>query len=451
MVWAWLERNRNRLRWKRTGGIESLDTTFVPHAEWSQWLAAGQWDRAAVLLEQLRQKPSDSTVKLLLPDWERRLTDAFLAAGWADLNRATALRWLRRVDRFPDRGLQDPRLETFREAADRLWELERACVAGDFRDAMNHLDRARQLIVDAGQDDQALVRMRERIAEDHETLLQCTVAMRILEDDGRYEESLAVARRILAIAPRHKGAQALAKRLGNLAPSLIRADFSGLVTEIPRGADDALPLVEAQTATQESPAATSTTPARIDIGQISLDRADTWLVCQEDAIVVATSDDARFADLFGTAEASGLRLQRDSEGCWMFTSDSGVFVDGKTQRSGCLFHGNLLRLNEKGTEFRFVQPRMETGTARLERTGRPSAKGVRGLVLLGEMLQIGGPDAEVPHKEITEPLILARSADGWAVKRRKSWTLEGQEIAGDASLKPPCRMRVGAVGIFWEC
>jgi len=153
MVWAWLERNRDRLRLKRAGGVNALDTTFVPHAEWSQWLAAGQWDRAAVLLEQLRQKPADSTVKLLLPDWERRLTEAFLAAGWADLNRATALRWLRRVDRFPDRGLKDPRLETFREAADRLWELERACAAGDFRDALNHLDRARSLLVEAGQAD----------------------------------------------------------------------------------------------------------------------------------------------------------------------------------------------------------------------------------------------------------------------------------------------------------
>lgn len=450
MVWAWLERHRNRLRRMRTAGVASLQTTFVPHADWSQWIADGQWDRAAVLLEQLRKNPSDPTVNMLLPGWEKRLADAFLAAGWSDLSTKTALRWLRRVDRFPDRGIADARLETFREAADRLWELERACATGDFREARDHLDRARHLMVEAGRDDASLTRLRDRIAEDHETLLQCTVAMRILEDDGRYDEALAVARRILSIAPRHKGSQALARRLGNFAPTLIRADLGTLATEIDQFATPAEePVREASAVAVQEPEKRSELG---DIGLISIDRADTWLVTEAEKVGIVPSDDSRFADLFGTAaDTAGFRLQRDSEGCWLFFSDSGILVDGKNQRGGCLFHGNLIRLNEKSEELRFVQPRMETGTARLERTNRPSAKGVRGLLLLGEMLQVGGNEAEIPHKEISEPLVLARASDGWTARRRKSWTLEGVEITRDAALKPPCRLRIGTVGIFWEC
>ncbi len=452
MVWSWLERNRNRWRDRKLGSEAALTTNFVPHAEWSLWLAEGQWDRAAVLLEELRTEPRDGTVKLLIPEWERRLADAFLAAGWADLNTASALRWLRRVDRFPDRGLTDPRLETFREAADRLWDLERACAAGDFREAAGHLERARHLFAEAGQDVSALDRLKERISEDHEILIQYSVAMRILEDDGRHEEALKVSRRILAIASRHKGALSLAKRLGHVVPAGHRGDRGVQATEIGGEAGDPeFPKVAAESV-EAAPAEKPGSANPYDIGQLSIDRAHTWLVTPAERLAIAPAEDARFADLFGPgSDAHVLSLQRDSEGCWLFASDTGAFLDGKPARSGCLIHGSRLRLGETGIEFRFVQPRPETGTARIERSDRGSAKGVKGILLLGELMQIGGVEGEVPQPEIVEPLQLARTKDGWKARRKKAWTLEGREISGDSPLKPPCRMRVDSVGIFWEC
>lgn len=452
MVWSWLERKRNRWRDRKLGSEAALTTNFVPHAEWSLWLAEGQWDRAAVLLEELRAEPRDGTVKLLIPEWERRLAEAFLAAGWADLNTTSALRWLRRVDRFPDRGLKDPRLETFREAADRLWDLERACAAGDFREAAAHLERARHLFSEAGQDISALEKLKERIAEDHELLLQYSVAMRILEDDGRHEEALKVSRRILAIASRHKGALSLAKRLGHIVPAGHRGDRGMLATEIPGENVEA----EARKVVAETVEAVhlekSKSQQHREIGQLSIDRAHTWLVTPAERLAISPAEDSRFADLFGPgSEAHVLSLQRDSEGCWLFACDNGAFLDGKPARNGCLNHGAKLRLGENGIEFRFFQPRPETGTARIERPDRGSAKGVKGILLLGELIQIGGTEAEVPHSEIVEPLLLARTKDGWKARRKKAWSLEGHEIAGDSPLKPPCRMRVDSVGIFWEC
>lgn len=427
---------------------------FVPHAEWSVWLNEGRWDRAAVLLQELRKtKKDDQAIVRLLPEWERRLTDSFLKAGWADLNASTALRWLRRVDRFPDRGIRDPSLDRFRDVAEHLWDADTARHTGDCRAALGHLDAVLQAMKEEGHDTTAFDELRARVAEDHEILLQLVIALRIHEDEGRPVDAASIARRILAIAPRHRGALTATKRLGAFELASTRFEHGGGLTDWLGVGPKPAPHVHDQEPIANSAPIDRSAPSQrsVVLGQISLDRADTWLVSHVDKLTIAPSDDPRFADLFGDAdETVTVTLERDSEGCWLFTTDSGIQVDGKVLRTGCLLDGSVVRLTPSAPEWRFVQPRMETGTARLERCGRASPKGVKGLVLLGELFALGGLKGEIPHPEIKEPLVLADRGGHWAARRTGAWTLEAEEVGGEAVLQPPCRMRIGPVGIFWE-
>jgi len=451
MFWSWLKQIGNRRTGRKASNEASMAANFVPHADWSLWLAQGQWDRAAVLLEQLRENPPDDAFEMLVPEWERRLADAFLAAGWSDLNTATALRGLRRVDRFPDRGLSDPRFEAFRDAADRLWDLDRARDAGDFRAAAAHLEVARRLFLEAGLGVADLDELKNAMAEDHENLIRQLAAMRILEDQGHSNEALKVSRRILAMAPGHKGALAVAKRLSHGLPAGFAADHGIRETERPvetvtgwmgQGLPEACDPANGERSMMDE---------RHVLGQLSIDRSHTWLVTQADQLSIAPARDARYADLFG-ADCHEFQLQRDSDGCWSFKSETGLTVDGELARGGCLIDGNRLKLGANGVEFRFFQPRPETGTARLELLNRSSVRGVKGMLLLGELLRIGGGGgAELPHGEIADSLHLVRTREGWKARRERPWMLEGREVAAEAMVCSPCRLRVDSVGIFWEC
>ncbi len=65
----------------------------------------------------------------------------------------------------------------------------------------------------------------------------------------------------------------------------------------------------------------------------------------------------------------------------------------------------------------------------IERTDRESAKGVKGILLLGELLQIGGVEGEVPQPEIVEPLQLARTERRLEASQAKEGLVSGR--AGD--------------------
>ena len=370
-------------KWRRTESpAPAVASRMVPHAEWSQWLMQGQWDQAAVCLDQWRQTPQKPELAILMPRWETELVEAFLKQAWADLKPETAVRWLRRTDRFADRGLSDDRLETFRQVADLIWDLERSELRGDCAQALQKLDQAMGLMKQAGQE--GLTRRlseahRPRLTQGHDLILEWAVRMRIHSDDGQHPQAMTLAQRIIAIAPDHPGAQAVLKRKLDQTLPVARLEASTRSTVVQ------VPISDPQT-NDPAPIHLTPDPKPVSDGlwQVSLDRADTWF-------------------------------------------------------------GN-------GPEMRFIQPRMETGSARLERVGRPSPEGVRGLVLMGSMMNVGGDPAtaEIPHQSISRPMVVwLKTGQLWA-RHDQPWTANGVVTHGESPISPPFQMRVGDVGLYWE-
>ena len=95
---------------------------------------------------------------------------------------------------------------------------------------------------------------------------------------------------------------------------------------------------------------------------------------------------------------------------------------------------------------------METGSARLERVGRPSSEGVRGVVLMGAMMNIGGnPEAaEIPHQSISQPIVVWLRAGQLLARYDHAWAANGVVPRGESPISPPFKMRVGDVGLYWE-
>ena len=439
-------------KWRRTESpAPAVASRMVPHAEWSQWLMQGQWDQAAVCLDQWRQTPEKPELAILMPRWETELVEAFLKQAWTDLKPETAVRWLRRTDRFADRGLSDDRLETFRQVADLIWDLERSELRGDCAQALQKLDQAMGLMKQAGQE--GLTRHlseahRPRLTQGHDLILEWAVRMRIHSDDGQHPQAMTLAQRIIAIAPDHPGAQAVLKRKLDQTLPVARLEASTRSTVVQ------VPISNPQT-NDPAPIQLTPDPKPVSDGlwQVSLDRADTWLLSTSAEIVLDEAMDKRLADALGHEFRSGrIHLSRDEEGCWVFESDSDVVqVNGKWTRSGCLLDGSPIRFGN-GPEMRFIQPRMETGSARLERVGRPSPEGVRGLVLMGSMMNVGGDPAtaEIPHQSIVQPIVVwLRTGQLWA-RHDQPWTANGVVTHGESPINPPFQMRVGDVGLYWE-
>ena len=438
-------------KWRRSESpAPAVSSRMVPHAEWSQWLTQGQWDQAAVCLDQWRQTSQKPELAILIPQWEKQLVEAFLRQAWADLKPETAVRWLRRTDRFADRGVSDHRLETFRQTADLIWDLERSESRGDCAQALQKLDQAMGLMKQAGQD--GLTRHlseahRPRLTQGHDLILEWAVRMRIHSDDGQHTQAMALAQRIIAIAPEHPGAQAVLKR---------KLDQTLPVTDLPVSHDATVvhvPISDPQTNDPAPIQSTLPKPISAGLWQVSLDRADSWLLSTAAEIVLDEGMDKRLADALGHEFQSGrIHLSRDEEGCWVFETDTDIVqLNGKWTRRGCLLDGSEIRFGN-GPEMRFIQPRMETGSARLERVGRPSPEGVRGLVLMGSMMNIGGDPkaAEIPHKSISQPIVVwLRTGQLWA-RHDQPWTANGVLNHGESPIRPPYQMRVGDVGLYWE-
>jgi len=428
-----------------TRGPEPADATdarIVPHQDWSAWLAQGQWDRAAVCLEEWRGRPPKPELAILMPRWHDELVAAFLKTARADLAPATALRWLRRVDRFTDRGLKEPQLDGFRHLADLLWDSTRLENQGHCREALARLEEAARLAQEQNtplkMDHEAL---RQRLNQAHETIMEWSVRMRIYSDDGRHDLATTYAGKILGLAPEHLGALAVlrVKEKSAAGPVVAAGDLSETV-RIDKTPES--PVQDISISENQAPASNHAGPGH-DFWQVSLDRAGSWLLTTSSSIRFGPETNADVADALGLGpNACGFGLERDEEGCWLITAEGdSLLVNGRPTRSGCLMDGSTLAW-AGGPEWRFCQPRMETGSARLERTGKPSRRGIQGLVFMGDFLELGGPAAELPHPEIAQPLVI--------VNQRGRLVAKAGGLATDETIQPPHRMRLEHVGIYWE-
>lgn len=429
---------------------DAAQARVVPHHDWTAWLAQGQWDRAAVCLEEWRGRPPKPELAMLIPQWHEELVTAFLKNGRADLSPATALRWLRRVDRFADRGLCDSQLEAFRHLADLLWDFARLENQGLCREALARLDQATRLAQQQNAplnlDEDGL---RQRVNQAHETLMEWSVRMRIYTDDGRHDLATTYAGKILGLAPEHLGALAVL-RLKDKTPTRPAA-ATGDISETVRIDKTPESPVQASSSHQEQSPATNPTSPVDHFWQVSLDRAGSWLLTTASTVRFSADSNTDVAKTLGLGpHACGIQLARDEEGCWLISADGdSLLINNKPTRSGCLMDGTTLTL-AGGPELRFCQPRMETGSARLERTGKPSRQGLQGLVLVGDFLELGGPAAEVPHAELARPLVIINQSGQLMAKAVNAPPESGQAHALDEIIQPPHRMRLENVGIYWE-
>ena len=280
--------------------------------------------------------------------------------------------------------------------------------------------------------------LRRRLNQAHETIMEWSVRMRIYSDDGRHDLATAYAGKIVGLAPEHLGALAVLRLKGKSAK--VADSNGGELSETVR--IDKTPESPVPDLSVPQAPATELSPVH-GFWQVSLDRAGSWLLTTSSTVCFGEEPNAGVAEVLGLGpQARGLRLDRDEEGCWLISTEGdGLTLNGKPTRSGCLMDGAKLRLAD-GPELHFWQPRMETGTARLERAGKPSRKGLQGLVLLGDFMRVGGTSADLPHAELPGPLVVMNQG-GRLVAR------EGRE-RGDQPIQPPQQMRLENVGIFWE-
>lgn len=448
---TWIDKWRAMAAGRSATSVKPPTTQIVPHPDWSQWLAEGRWDSAAVCLEDYRKRYQDlPELTILMPQWQGRLVESFLSRSWSDLAPESALRWLRRVDRFADRGLFDPRLEAFRQVADLMWDASRAQSQGDCRAALAKLDQAERQMPPSGNGscdrNQAF---RRQLIQTQELIAEWSMQMRIHSDDGHQAQAQALARRIAEIAPEHPGAFSVLRMKRQ--PVTLPHEMS------PPG--DSLRMVDRPPEVALEKAiesdfnrAITNHPETHPLWQVSLDRADSWLLTRSDNLAFSALIDSRLADALGhDFKLDQVQLQRDEEGCWLIQATADVlWINSRPVLSSCLMDGSMVRFGS-GPELRFVQPRMETGSARLERTGRASPEGQRGLVLMGELLEVGhGSMAEIPHSEMVSPLVLINRARQLLARCDSAWSVNGTIVVDEAPIEPPCRMRLKDIGIYWE-
>lgn len=439
----------------------SLETVVVPHARWTEWLQAHKWEHAAACLDDLQRRSDRTEIHAFLPDWKESLVVRFLEAGWDSLDPESALSWIRQVDRLADLNLKNDRLEAFRHVADLLWDAHRAAAQGDFQLTIQRLESATKLL-DAETHKHCAGRIQHSIKTAHhlhEPIVELNVLMRISSDESDWIRASALARQILTMAPEHPGAHAVLKRPAS--------DVRVILPDPPVGA-----TVPYQPAGQSvhpdqdrsNPPAEQSAPSKSgghspqpmqqlpEFFIVSIDRGDSWLITLRESFEVGPPSQLRLNHLFGLVpDQFRVQLARDEEGCWMGNSPSdSVKINGKSARQFALVHGMRIQVGD-GPEFLFHQPRMETGSARLERIAGPTGQGIRGLLLVGLVLNIGADDhSEVIHPEFRRPLLLLRRHGSVHVKRDTEWLVNGRKAVGEVPLQIPCQMRVEQTGVFWE-
>lgn len=456
---------RNLLKaWRTVGPVpanaalsQRAATASIPHPDWNGWLAQGNWDRAAVCLKNLQEaEVIDSESKQRLPQWQSRLVRAFLKNAWADLAPGTALRWLRRVDRFADRGLNDASLDQFRSVADQLWDLERLQRQGQFQEAAIRLDSAHE----AANKAQATLKfnpedLRRQLLIDHETLLESTIRMRIYSDEGRHPEAAELARQVLSLAPEHPGALAVLRSPG-VRSSPQSDEETGPMRTIrlnePITTGETLPVSSDSPTASRSPENASGEPLPEGFWHLCFNDGPRWLLTTAGQFEINRQSPPELQRLFGfVPHMSPLVFSRDEEGCWLFQTESkGHFLNGREAGSGCLMDSARFRLNG-GPEFVFRQPRMETGSARLEHAAGQPGNSFQGLVLLGDFLLMGADaSAELPIRGLTTPVTIVGSHGKLIARVGVAGDDRRAVHSMDVPIHSPFELRVGDTLSHWE-
>lgn len=437
---------------------QASPTQIVPHTSWTDWLQRGCWDHAAECLETWANKAERPQPGELLTQWQNQLVTHFLESAWQNLDLENALRWVRRVDRLMDRKIMDQRLEDFRQVADLIWDTQRVGLQGDMREAIACLDSAANLCIKFNKPNclQRINTYKKKYYEFQEVIVELNVCMRINCDEGDWNRAAITAHRILRLAPEHPGALAVLKRQAtdsqlksNSAINLSAINLNETVPHTPNS-DAKIKPDSAQDKPELPPALLPKFTAKLF--EVSMDRGETWLVTTAGRLEIGSQELGRINQLFGQGNTRAtVILSRDEEGCWVGESRGElVHVNGKPAQDFALFQGVVLKFGS-GPEFVFNQPRMETGSARLELVHGPTKQGVRGLLLVGSVLTIGAEEhAEVRHPEIEKPLILIQRHGSLFLKHDMTWTINGETCSGEVPFSLPCRMRIKNTGIYWE-
>jgi tetratricopeptide (TPR) repeat protein len=367
-------------------------------AAWSDLLQAEQLGSADSRANQLRQ----ALFRLGVVK-----ASALLQAG--EPSRAAEI-----ITPLKDRGPRQPDLEVLDEAA-RSWQLARDLGArGEFAQALQAADRARQLL--AAHPAGALDRFRAELELRQQTFASLLVQLHEAVDQARWRDVVEVAEKVLAAAPQHEEARKARTRAWKAIQPVTVALQSPVVAAAP------LP---------DAPAA----PQRF---LLWIDGVGGYLVCLGSRVTLGQATTDSYVDVPIFADVSRLHaiLTRDAEG-YLFEAVRPAHVNGQPVDKA------LLRANDRLTlgtacQFQFRQPAPVSTSARLDLTsGHRLPLALDGVLLMADTLVLGpGSQVHVSLPDVKHAVVLFRHKDGLGVRCAGRLSVGGQPCGERAVLGP---------------
>jgi hypothetical protein len=351
-----------------------------------------------------------------------RLRDVLVRLALAEmramLEAGKPLQTLEAIARLRERPADSPALPSLEEAA-KSWQT-----------AIDHADRGEFELARP-----ALARVRPQLGSRRAGLDRYEEQLNVRDDRFRtawpclqqaaagsdWREMLRCADEVLAVAPRHREAQQARNRAWQtLQPEAVRptpqlSETVSLSRAPARPPSDQLPV-----------------PKRFFLW---IDGVGAYLVCMGNRISIgqATGDGPVDVPLFADVSRIHAALTRDAE-CYLMEASKAVSLNGAVAEKAVLQNGDRIKLGSS-CQMTFELPVPGGLSARLLLSGgRRLPMAVDGVLLMADMLVLGGEKSHVRIPDLEKPLYLIRQKDQLYVKWDGEFHIEGQKYEGRAPL-----------------
>jgi tetratricopeptide (TPR) repeat protein len=322
-------------------------------------------------------------------------------------------RALEAIHRLRERSVQAAELPALEDAA-RAWQQAREQASrGEFRPALELVERVRRLFPGAAA---PLDSFERDLMQRQRSFAELVLRLHEAADQARWRDAIELAEQVLAAAPNH----AEARKVKALAWKAIEPVTVPLRAVPKKG---------------ERPPEPEGPPQRF---LLWIDGVGGYLVCLGNRVTLgqATGDATVDVPLFADVSRHHATLTRDAEG-YLLEAIRPLSVNNKPAERALLRPGDRITL-ANACQLRFVQPSPVSTSARLDLISKhrlPLA--VDAVLLMADSLLLGpGAQVHVTMPDLKKPLVIYRHKDRLGVRYPGSLTIDGQRCTERGLLGP---------------
>lgn len=342
----------------------------------------------------------------------QELTRRGLADARAQLHAGEPGLALELLARLRERSVQHPEIPTLEEAA-RNWQ--QACEhanRGEFRPAVELIERVRRQLPDAAD---PLYRLSHDLEQRQRSFAGLVAQLHEAVNQAHWREVVELSERVLAAAPNHSEARnARARAWKAIEPVTLP------IRERPAKEEPREPEL----------------PSRF---LLWIDGVGGYLVCLSSRVTLGQAITEAAVDVPLLADVSRLHalITRDPEGGYLLETSRLVTVNHKAVQKALLRSGDRITLGT-ACQLQFQQPSAVSTSARLDLTsGHRLPLAVDAVLLMADTLLLGpSSQMHVTVPELKQPVVFYRQKDRVGVRCAGSLTIDGQRCAERGLLGP---------------